>query len=293
MNILTKIGIVVLTVLVLLATPVFITHATLVPNYRDAFERQQTRANIQAQAAKHAELATARVTLELERLATAANKSKQQLQSDLDTCRSNLNDERERNTALQNKITSVVDDLKKLRIEYEKNREARVELRGKLEEANDKLVSLQGKYNDLDEENSELQATVVRAEALARRYAEQISAKDSRVRELEDQVNELKLKVASGGGTGEGTGTGEGDLPGDAGVAKISGQITAIQDDVASINIGSANGIKKGMELIIYRGATLVGFLRVEQVDAGQAAGVVFEKQVDPMQGDRVTTRVK
>ena len=37
-----------------------------------------------------------------------------------------------------------------------------------------------------------------------------------------------------------------------------------------------------------HRGAKLVGHLRVEVVDADQAAGFVYDKQVDPMQGDQI-----
>ena len=71
---------------------------------------------------------------------------------------------------------------------------------------------------------------------------------------------------------------------------KISGTVTAISDNLASVNVGSAHGVKKGMKLILFRGDQFVGHLKVEQVRINECAGMVMNKQLDPMQGDRVTS---
>jgi hypothetical protein len=47
------------------------------------------------------------------------------------------------------------------------------------------------------------------------------------------------------------------------------------------------------MQLIIYRGSEYVAKLRVDQVDVGQSAGIVSDKRLDPLQGDKVTDRLE
>jgi uncharacterized phage infection (PIP) family protein YhgE len=70
----------------------------------------------------------------------------------------------------------------------------------------------------------------------------------------------------------------------------IAGTVTAVSGNLASVNVGSAHGVKEGMRLIVYRGDQFVGHLKVEQVEVNEAAGMVINKRLDPIQGDRVTS---
>jgi hypothetical protein len=70
----------------------------------------------------------------------------------------------------------------------------------------------------------------------------------------------------------------------------ITGTITAVDDQLIAINVGSANGIKKGMKLILYRGGTFVGHIRIQQVKLAESVGLVIDKKMNPQSGDKATT---
>jgi uncharacterized protein (DUF3084 family) len=71
----------------------------------------------------------------------------------------------------------------------------------------------------------------------------------------------------------------------------ILGQITEVRNSLASISIGSAQGVKNGAEFIIYRNGQYLGKLRVNKVLPGQAAGEILQKQGNIQPGDKVTDK--
>jgi cell shape-determining protein MreC len=73
----------------------------------------------------------------------------------------------------------------------------------------------------------------------------------------------------------------------------ITGTVESEKDNLASINIGSAKGIKPNMKLTVYRGDKFVAFLRIEDVEVGKAAGIIVDRRLDPVQGDKVTTSLQ
>jgi len=92
------------------------------------------------------------------------------------------------------------------------------------------------------------------------------------------------LEEAKAGGPA--TAAGKPEMP----APSITGTVDSVRGDLVGINIGAAKGIKPGMKLIVYRGTNFVAHLRVQEVDVNQAAGVLTDKQLDPMPGDKVTT---
>ncbi len=73
--------------------------------------------------------------------------------------------------------------------------------------------------------------------------------------------------------------------------APIIGQVTDVRDSLASISIGSAQGVKDGMEFIIYRNSQFLGKLRVNKVLPDQAAGELLQRQGNIQAGDKVTDK--
>ena len=65
--------------------------------------------------------------------------------------------------------------------------------------------------------------------------------------------------------------------------------ILAVKEGIASINAGSAKGIRSGMRLVVYRGAQFVGYLKIIEVEAQEAAGLMVDTAVQAQQGDKVT----
>ena len=73
---------------------------------------------------------------------------------------------------------------------------------------------------------------------------------------------------------------------------EIVGTITAVSQDVASINIGSAHGVVKGMKMTIYRGGMYVGTIRIEDVKPRVSAGIITQANLPPVKGDKVASRM-
>lgn len=104
--------------------------------------------------------------------------------------------------------------------------------------------------------------------------------------ELTSKLNSLKSQLRSKGINPEAS-----KEPVDPG--QITGTVVAVADGIASINIGSANGVKKNMRFIIYRGNQYVGRIKIESVRVDQAAGIVLDSNRTPIEGDRIVNRIE
>jgi hypothetical protein len=71
--------------------------------------------------------------------------------------------------------------------------------------------------------------------------------------------------------------------------APVRGRITYARERSAMVDIGSDQGVKPGMVLLVVRGQTFVAHLRIAEVDATGSAGSLYDV-VRPVEvGDRVT----
>jgi hypothetical protein len=68
----------------------------------------------------------------------------------------------------------------------------------------------------------------------------------------------------------------------------IRGQVTELRGDLATISVGSSDGVAEGMLFVIYRGFDYVCDLRVSKVEPNMAAGVILNASTDPRVGDSV-----
>jgi len=57
--------------------------------------------------------------------------------------------------------------------------------------------------------------------------------------------------------------------------------VLGVDGDVIRINIGSANGVRPGMRLVVYRGHRFGGFLKITEVDKNEATGVLVDNILD------------
>ena len=279
MNVLTKICVVILVILVLLATPVFIHQSVMIPNYKQAYEGQRLRNQALHMDAKHKTLALQRAMADIEALTRRTNTSKETLERD-------IQDRIAENTRLQGEIAGLQADITKfnseltaLRKSHEENVKRRELLTTHLGEARAQIDKLNGMNRSLEEMLKATQADVERLTKVSRVRLEQITEKDEQIREL----TEL-LEAAKAGGPA--TAAGKPDMP----APSITGTVDSVRGDLVGINIGAAKGIKPGMKLIVFRGTNFVAHLRIQEVDVNQAAGVLADKQLDPMPGDKVTT---
>ena len=288
MDILTKICVVVLVVLILLAVPVFINGAVVGPRYKVWYQQEQTKSKMYAQAAKEAELGCQRVFQELQAEEKRADDIAAERDEKVQELKAQLDAERLNSAELGGKLTSINMQIVDLSASYKQYIE-----RAKL--FSERLAAQQGTIDKLTTENMALYNQVKQKTADYERF-EQI------VKGLHEEISEYKELIADMGRTIEALKAGGGGVmrtPGEAPVfgsdIRISGTIDGVDvaNNIASINIGSAKGVRKGMEMIISRGDRLVGVLRIEQVTLNQAAGIIIDKRMDPRQGDKADTRAR
>ncbi len=279
---LTKISIVVLVVLILLACPVFITLAMEGPQYRQAYDRQKLENELLAQSVRASELVLKQTTLERDRLAAALTRDSGAMQTEIDQLKAELAMARQRSAKLDNDLSLINGELAKLRADYESNTERTKILIQQRDEAFAKIQMLNDETRRLADLLKQTQLDMDRQGAIIKTLREQLVERDDRLRQLEQQYG-----VPTAARTPPPSGAvGRSDVP-------INGTVTGVRGELASINVGSAKGVKPGMQLIIYRGSDYVAKLRIEQVDVGQSAGVISDKQLDPVQGDKVTDRLE
>jgi hypothetical protein len=283
LGILTKVAIVVLVALILLACPVFITQATVAPEYLMAFKASKTENEINAQAVRAGMLALQQMTAERDRLAAALTKDTGSMQAEMDRLKADLSSERQRSAKLDNDLAMINSELAKLRTDYQSNSERTKTLTEQRDDAFKKIQMLNDETRRLSDQLKQTQLDMDRQTGIIKTLREQLVERDDRIRQMEAQFG-VKAPPATPGASGGGTAR-----P----AVPISGTVTSVRGDLASINIGSAKGIKAGMQLIIYRGANYVAKLRVDQVDVNQSAGVISDKRLDPLLGDKVTDRLE
>lgn len=167
-------------------------------------------------------------------------------------------------------------------------------------------TQLQGEGEEKDSLNSEVKAKITKIGF----YETQVAAKTTEIGKLTEEIKTLKksLRVSQMQKHNQTAlltaqrkeierliplipaSAKKGDKP-VAGPA-ITGHIRAVSEGIASINVGSANGVKKGMEFVIYRGGKFVGKLKIEEVRADEAGGLIRLGKLKPLPGDRVDNRM-
>ncbi|MCD6364523.1 MAG: hypothetical protein J7M14_01480 [Planctomycetes bacterium] len=281
MSILTKVSVVILVVLVLLACPVIISQATVAPNYRDLYETKVSENALLKQDASHRALAVEVAKNERDeaiKKLLAADSTKRMRISELQADKESLEIRDAKNKAAVDRLTtglevqmSIVSDAQKrydaLSLEAKKYRD-------RINALNEELAQLNVLLKDS-------QSRIDRDEKAMKYYKEKITELEEKNIELAREVVELK-KFSRGA---EGPASAGPQTP-----RELKGTIQAVKGNIDSINIGSAKGVRRGMELIINRGPLYVGRLRISEVDAQNAAGVVTDAQVEVKAGDKVAS---
>jgi DNA repair exonuclease SbcCD ATPase subunit len=285
LSILTKIGIVIIVVLVLLACPVFITQASVAANYRHLYEKQKDYGVAMEQTARQGRIAVDRLNTELAQTRSAHGKEKETLESTISGLQNDLAKAETRHANLEGQLKIAIADLNDLRISQQSDVKFREDLQGRLDKARANIDSLNSQVRQLSNKLKDAEGRYELARLVERTLRERLEQKDRRISDLEEQL-EAAGQVVKVAPTAEEQPLTE--------MTQITGEITAVTDTgLASINIGSAKGVKRGMKLIVYRQGDFVGYLQIGEVDVDQAAGVVTEKRLDVKQGDKVTNILK
>lgn len=278
MSTLTKLFIVILVVLVLIAVPVFISQSAVPTNYKALYEGEQTRARI-------AEAGQANQQLAAESYRNLYNGEASLRAADNATHQAEVADKTRQITQLSLAIGKYDDRMKELntsidslKVTVADAQNLNKNLTTKLEEARAERDKIAGQLNSqvaaltsLQNERDMLQKNV---DAL----------KEMNVT-VQTELKDLQKQIESGGAPKKAA-TPQPNV-------KLDGSVTAVDRGVAQINLGSTSGVKKGMMFFVYRNTDFVARLQIEEVDAGQAAGVVSDAKRDIRQGDKVTTSLE
>ena len=279
MSTLTKIFVVVQLLLVLFASVVMIQHVARTEDWK-ALAEDQTRQRVSAEAqAANSALALQRVEKQYEAEKLKTLDLIKQHTSEIDTKRGEINRLSRALTASQNTTKVNNATLSALQKSVDKEIELREEMRVELARLHkqsirdgDQIRGLQGLLKDKDAtiENLTRSVSVLQVQA-AQAAAE---AKDLRER-LKGIIGVGTPTVASVVTTGP----------------KIEGTVTAVKANIASLNVGAADGVKKNMEFIIYRGADFVARLKVADVYPSTCAGIITSaRRRDVRKGDKAST---
>ncbi len=279
MNILTKISVVLVVVLGLFMGVVLINVATLIPNYKVAWTNEQNKNEQSNTLAMNTMLALRSAQIQLDdvnkKLATLTLADAGAL------------------AARDKTIRDLENDKAKLAVQIDGFKDALATLGANLtvaqaeSTAKDKIIAdYATRQKDLVAENQQLSKVGAEQLSAIGRLEQVIRANDVTIQDYKEQL-EKKNQPATGKPVATGTEEGQ----------KIDGQITAASGNTASVNIGSAKGIKKGMRLIVYRDnrntVQILGYLQISDVDLSESGGVIVDRQGDVKQGDFVTTSVK
>ncbi len=282
MSILTKISVVVLVFLVVVSSVAFLTLATTVPNYRDRFERESQRNELLSQNDRLKSLTLRRVTDERDRLGEALANLQRTSSSQERALARQLAAEKEANAGMQARLGSVEGHLMTIEKGLTAQRQRNEALAKSLEGERNEKHELASRIRGLSDELSKLKIERERSDRELEYVNRLLEDAEERNRALVEQ-----LRTGAGGVAAT---SASADVSRSIDIPAVSGTVTGVRGELASINIGSAKGVTNGMELMIFRGGDFVAYLQVQDVQASSAAGIVVKKRLDPIVGDKVET---
>ena len=273
------------------ASGAFLRIVTVQRSWKDAYNRQLTRADV-------ANLTSANDKIALQKLAALLEKVRgeslahQKALGDEKTARAADNATSAQKLAvLEGKFDVLNANLTKLQTDLASSLAMKAQLLAE-KTALAKSLDLANEANRaLKKDFDEASVQIRRLDTTLKHYALLIKDLRAENKELQSEIALLRSKVPTGvAGTGGGdTAPAPVTAPGQA----VSGKVTAVHDGVASINIGRAKGIKEKMKLKVFRGGKFVAHLRIDLVEPDSAAGVILNKKLDVVQGDEVATDLK
>lgn len=282
MSILTKISVVILVVASIVASVVFTALATVQPNWKHSFElEKQAYDRLDGRCQEYmAEAVQVRKQL------TDASKDHQtKYASAVEKQHAIEQEVRQRVNTITKMLGQrdiVVAKLTALQQTSERQAETLVQYKAEREAARKQLTKTTTQTNVLLDELAHVKSINEQLQLNLKTAREENAEKQAQLVQKDELIADLRR---SGGKIGKDTGD---VVTGDA----ITGTIKAVDNQLVAVNVGSANGVKKGMKLIVYRGGTFVGHIRIQQVTLDESVGLVIDKKMNPQPGDKATTRL-
>ena len=180
---------------------------------------------------------------------------------------------------------TAVQNVKFLRVTIQDMYTGQTAIQKGLDDAFAKMTSAQVQVVDLRRELNRERVRADSLNSLSRQRLEkiyEIENENSKIRSQLEQVKVASSKWIPDENVGQ-VPVGQSGVP-------IRGQITEVRQGLASISVGSAAGVRKGMKFLVYRGNQYMGDLQISHVESSESAGLVVLERGSIVRGDSVTT---
>lgn len=168
--------------------------------------------------------------------------------------------------------------------QLEAARAAESEYRTQLADIERKNIELERRNIDLNDRVNEQIAQIDVLNEQKRQYEQQLNVLRGEAEKLSNQSRRSITGLNTENPAGAAIGTAL--TPG--GAAGIRGSVVEVRDNLVTISNGSADGVRKDMVFVVSRGSEYVGDLRITHTEPNQAAGRMVQSRVAPMRGDQV-----
>lgn len=281
MSTLTKICVVLLVVVVLFACPIFIRQAVTGPNWMTAYMEQRDRAKIAEGESVNNGLLAQMWKTQYDQKCADASKTDQERTVEIERLKGEVDGLKQEKLAGAGREKILADAVRDLENDVKKYNSLNEAITKQLDIQRADNVKLDGQLREAKDSIKEYLADIENLTRANRVLKEQGAQKDN-------EIADLRTKLEAGGGAAESV-----DPTVAVGARKIEGEVTAVRANLASLNVGSADGVVKGAEFILFRGRNFVAHLRVAEVYASGCAGVI-EDQVRPVKiGDKASNDLK
>jgi len=284
---LTKVFIVIIAVLAIVFSILVIQYTAMTENYKAQADQNLTRATAAEQELKGQASLSAIAQAHQSQVLRDMESQIAELRTQLATQTSELATERNKLLAEQQKGAALTGQVSQLSGMFQTADTERKQLQEQLTAIRQQLAALQGENFQVTQTNQEL-------ELQRQLYEKQIRLLKEQNVSLEETVAKLRQRMASPPGQDQARTAGSQGPVGsaqEAQAAPIMGQITEVRDSLAGISVGSAQGVKEGMEFIVYRGGQYLGKLQVREVQPDASVGELVQVQGAIHRGDNVTDR--
>ena len=285
MSTLTKVFVVLLVVFCIAFTMSSISFVAQTHEWRDLAEGFQQEAqasdtylrNVLASSAAQAAMDRDAINAHLARV-KGLEADQQEALGQIANCQADLASSRAEASSLQGTVRLLTGELKVGQAGWAEQRKHREQL----EQRN---LELEKRNLDLSERVNEQTAELL----VLQQHVRQLERQAHVLQEENSKLAQYHQRVAAGDTEASlDTGPGVARPVAPAAVAPIRGRITDVSGSLATISVGSADGVAEGMVFVIYRGLDYIGDLRVTHLEPNQSAGRIVRSRGSPQVNDEV-----
>lgn len=276
MNILTKICVVLLTVVSIAASITFINWVTTQDNYKHKWKVQLVNNIKFEQENRLYSDSNARLTYENQMLARELLQSEALLASQKATAAASLASKNEDYQDLKATHDALVATYNQLRADLNADVKNDDILKKQILAAHDKI-------KELELGLSKANTIIGRLRADNKIKTNSLRLASVRSAELQAELVAVRTELENRDGQKKS----KNDKP----LALVNATIIEVKGNLATINVGSNQGIKEGRRLFVYRkGGKFVGFITIQNYDVDEATGILSGNKIAPQVGDKVTS---